>query len=67
VSRAFCSACGTQLTFNDAATPESTDVTVGSLDTPDALAPEDHVWADRMVGWLRMDDGLARYPTDRHA
>jgi len=67
VQRAFCPACGTQLTFNDAATPDVTDVTVCSLDAAESFVPEDHVWADRMLTWLRMDDGLPRYGTNRDA
>ena len=59
--RSFCRRCGSPLTYRGAETPESVDVTVGTLDTPDAVIPEDHVWGDRMVSWLRMDDGLPRH------
>ncbi len=65
VERSFCASCGTQLTYNNADTPEVTDVTVGSLDAADTFVPEDHVWADRMLAWIRMDDGLPRHRTDR--
>ena len=59
--RSFCHKCGSPLTFRDARTPTSVDVTVGTLDTPEDVTPEDHVWSDRMISWLRIDDGLPRH------
>ena len=41
------------------------DVTVGSLDDPDAVTPVDHIWASSQVRWLRMDDGLLRHRGER--
>ena len=64
--RGFCHKCGSPLTFRDALTPESIDVTVGTLDTPEAIVPEDHVWFDRAIDWLRIDDGLPRHPKGRN-
>ena len=66
VTRQFCRDCGTQLTFRDEEDPGVIDVTAASLDTPESLQPEDHVWADRMLPWIRMEDGLPRYALDRH-
>jgi hypothetical protein len=43
------------------------DVTACSLDDPEPFEPGDHVWADRMVSWLRMDDGLPRFGLGRDA
>ena len=65
ISRRFCSACGTQITYENAATPESLDVTVGSLDDPSRAVPEDHVWADRMLPWVKPADGLPRFRRSR--
>jgi len=61
VTRQFCGNCGTQLTFHDTMDPAVVDVTACSLDKIDSIAPEDHVWCERMVPWLKLDDGLARY------
>lgn len=49
-SRQFCAACGTQLTFEYNKTRGvEIDVTMASLDDPEAFAPTQHVWfADRL-------------------
>lgn len=65
VTRQFCASCGTQLTYRHADEPDVIDVTACSLDDPDGIAPEDHVWCDRMVPWLKLDDGLPRYGRGR--
>lgn len=67
VTRRFCGDCGTQLTYQHADEPNTVDVSVASLDAPERLAPEDHVWCDRMLPWVRMEDGLKRYPLSRHS
>jgi len=67
VTRQFCAACGTQLTFQDAEEPGSIDVTVASFDAPDEIIPEDHLWCDRMLPWIRLADQLPRYALSRPA
>lgn len=64
-TRTFCRDCGTPITFHDDAHPGMIDVTVGSLDEPERMLPEDHVWATRELSWLKLDDGLPRYDTRR--
>jgi len=66
VTRQFCGDCGTQLTYRHAADPGTVDVTVASLDEPDSFEPEDHVWCDRELRWLRLQDGLPRFRRSRH-
>jgi hypothetical protein len=65
VTRQFCGACGTQLTYQHADEPETIDVTACSLDNPEAVSPEDHVWCDRMLPWVKISDGLPRYKRGR--
>lgn len=65
VVRTFCTRCGTQLTFQSQERQNEIDVTVGSLDAPDRITPQDHTWSDRMLPWIRLDDGLPRYPQRR--
>jgi GNAT superfamily N-acetyltransferase len=59
--RTFCAACGTALTFREEARPRSVDVTVGSLDEPEALVPRSHTWTVRQLPWLHLDDDLPRH------
>src|SRR5262245_38497837 len=66
VTRSCCSRCGTQLTYQHADEPDVVDITACSLDEPDAIAPEDHVWCERMLPWLKLADGLPRYRRSRH-
>jgi hypothetical protein len=65
ITRRFCASCGTQITYENADTPESVDVTACSLDDPSPVVPEDHVWADRMLPWVKLADGLPRYRKSR--
>ncbi|MBI2963270.1 MAG: GNAT family N-acetyltransferase [Deltaproteobacteria bacterium] len=66
-TRGFCGACGTPLTFREAARPERIDVTVGSFDRPEALVPDEHVFTSSQLPWLRIDDDLPRYERDEPA
>ena len=61
VTRQFCGACGTQLTYQRADEPQTIDVTACSLDVAEAVVPDDHVWCDRMLPWVKLSDGLPRY------
>jgi hypothetical protein len=66
VTRQFCAACGTQLTYRNADTPGSIDVTACSLDEAAGVVPEDHVWCDRMLPWIHLEDGLPRHRLGRN-
>jgi len=66
VTREFCGDCGTQLTYRNAEEPDSIDVTACSLDDPGGLRPQDHVWNDRRLPWVRIDDGLPCYGRGRN-
>jgi hypothetical protein len=62
VTRTFCPTCGTPLTYESSAEPASIDVTVCSLDEPDAVPPQAHVWTEHRVAWLEIADALPRLP-----
>ncbi len=59
--RTFCAECGTPVTFTADAHPESIDLTLGSLDDPEAVTPDEHIWTTSQLAWLRLDDDLPRY------
>lgn len=61
VTRTFCGACGTPLTYLTRDEPEWIDVTVISLDDPDAVTPDDHIWTEHRLPWLDLDDDLPRW------
>jgi hypothetical protein len=63
--RQFCPDCGTQLTFQFHRSPDSIDVTLGSLDHPETITPADHIWTKRQIPWIKLADGLPRFETNR--
>jgi hypothetical protein len=65
VERAFCARCGTQLTYRHQSWPGEVDVTVGSLDEPDRIAPAAHIWMQDAAAWDRPADGLPCHARSR--
>ena len=61
-TRGFCAHCGGTLVMHEADLEDLVQVTLGSLDRPQDVRPDDHVWTEEQVPWLRLDDGLPRFP-----
>lgn len=59
--RVFCSACGTPLLFQDGDAPETIEVSLATLDEPDAVKPEFHIFYESRIGWADAADDLPRY------
>jgi hypothetical protein len=59
--RWFCPDCGTQLAFAHADAPALIDVTLASLDDPETVRPEYHIWVGTRLGWLETADSLPRH------
>jgi hypothetical protein len=52
--RSFCSACGTGLFYrNEEFLPGVVEVTLGSLDKPESLAPTLHIQAAEQLAWMK--------------
>ncbi len=60
--RGFCPRCGSQISFTASFLPGLIDITLGSLDEPEALRPTLHYWHDRHLSWVVLADGLPRHP-----
>ena len=67
VERTFCGRCGTQLTYQRWEAPDTVDLTLASLDDPEAVLPEDHTWTASRLCWIKLSDGLPTYPRNRTA
>jgi hypothetical protein len=59
--RGFCPSCGTQISFTATYIPGLIDITVGSLDRPDAVRPVLHYWDSERLPWVRLADDLPRH------
>ena len=64
VTRGFCGDCGTALTYERADLPEEIDVTIASLDAPEAVPPRDHTQHRHRIGWI---DRLGALPVHADA
>jgi hypothetical protein len=60
VVRRFCKTCGSSLTYENAGSAETIDITTATLDNPTIFAPRQEVWVEHRVAWQPMD------PTLRH-
>ena len=61
VTRSFCGACGTSLTWQHAERPASIDVTTATFDDPDAFAPTKEIWVEHRIGWEALNPAIAHY------
>lgn len=62
ILRAFCSDCGTPLTYRNAESSDWVDVSTCSLDEPGEVPPVSHAWSRYRLTWDRTVDGLPEYP-----
>ncbi len=51
-TRWFCDKCGTPIVFRTSERPGKTDVTVCSLDDPNACPPSEDVYAETKLEWV---------------
>lgn len=65
--RGFCAACGSTLSMHEAVLADRMLIAVGSLDQPQRVRIDDHVWTQDQIPWLRIDDHLPRFPTNSSA
>jgi len=59
--RGFCSACGTQISFEAAYMSGLIDIAVCSLDEPEPFAPSLHLWHSEHIPWAEFADNLPRH------
>jgi hypothetical protein len=68
VRRAFCSQCGTTLTWEGAYGGRSLiEFHIGTLDDPNAVVPAFHVFHGERLSWFDTADHLPRYRGSRFA
>ncbi len=62
--RGFCRVCGTHVISVSAEYDRYYDITAGSLDRPEAIRPDRHVFAHYKVTWVELADQLPRHGED---
>lgn len=62
--RGFCGTCGTQLFFRADAPPPRLDINLATLDRPELIAPDYHIWTASRIPWFETADSLPRHPDD---
>ena len=62
VSRGFCAACGTSISYRRDDRSDEIDVTVSSLDDPASMVPEVHTWVEDKLPWVAITDGRGQFP-----
>ncbi len=60
--RGFCALCGSTLTMHESVLDDRVQVSLGSLDRPGDVRPDDHVWTESQLAWLKIADDLPRFP-----
>ena len=65
VFRHFCGGCGTPLTWRAADNPRLVDVSIATLDHPEAVEPTLHIWTESQIGWFDIAGHLPRYSTNQ--
>jgi len=63
VARRFCPHCGTPLTYESARWPDEVHILVGTLDDPESVTPQGHVYTSEQLAWVHLDDGLPTFGT----
>lgn len=59
--RGFCRECGSVLSMHEEILADRVQVTAGSLDKPQRVQPDDHVWTEDQLPWLVLCDELPRF------
>ncbi len=65
--RGFCPICGGRVSLKETVLGDRVQVSLGSLDRPGDVTPDDHVWTRSQLSWLHVDDDLPRYPRNNPA
>ncbi|MNO52408.1 Glutathione-dependent formaldehyde-activating enzyme [compost metagenome] len=57
-TRYFCGNCGAQLVFRSERYPDTLDITIATLDHPERVPPDRHIWVKSRLPWLHLDPHL---------
>ncbi len=61
--RGFCPTCGSTVSMHEEDLADRVQIAVGSLDEPERVRPDDHVWTKDQIEWFEVSDDLPRFQT----
>ncbi|QXH51670.1 GFA family protein [Pseudomonas fakonensis] len=64
-SRYFCGGCGAHVVLVTTHSPDTVDVTVATLDHPERVPANRHIWVGSRLPWMRVDEGLPEEDEER--
>ncbi|MGO8975472.1 MAG: GFA family protein [Steroidobacteraceae bacterium] len=64
VLRCFCARCGSALSYENDANPNTIDVTTASLDDANLFAPTREVWLEHKLSWQPANAAPAQFQQD---
>ena len=59
--RGFCPECGSTVSMHEDVLGDRVQIAVGSLDQPDRVRIDDHVWTASRIPWFDTNDALPRF------
>jgi len=59
--RGFCANCGSTVAMREEILPDRVQICVGTLDEPDRVRIDDHVWTRGKISWFEVGDHLPRF------
>lgn len=65
--RGFCPRCGSTITMHEEVLDDRVQVTLGSLDAPERVQVDDHVWTQDQLPWFEVTDELPRFERNSSA
>lgn len=65
--RGFCSICGSTLSMHESILADRVQIAAGSLDKPNRIKIDDHVWTEHQIAWFKVSDHLPRFLASSNA
>jgi len=65
--RSFCRECGSTLGMREEVLSDRIQIAVGTLDHPERVSIDDHVWTQSRIAWFDVADQLPRFATSSSA
>jgi hypothetical protein len=62
VRRSFCAECSSHISFIYDTNPDEHFIPVGIFDTPEILAPQEHIYISQKLPWLVITDDFEQTP-----